>query len=71
MTWSDKKPTQEGWYWMKSDQLGPSIVQLFVYDGKLTCFIGRKLQVVREMRALDTGLCWAGPIPEPQERGTS
>jgi hypothetical protein len=56
---------------MKSDQLGPSIVQLFVYDGKLTCFIGRKLQVVREMRALDTGLCWAGPIPEPQERGTS
>jgi hypothetical protein len=62
MTWTTEKPTVPGWYWWKSKQYSPVIVEIYRLEvrGESYLLIG-----VEDAEGL-----WAGPIPLPEEENT-
>lgn len=62
LQWTDKKPTDVGWYWRKDKQSEvepnpqPYIVEVRQYDGSLC---------VSKYWKITEGYEWAGPIPTP------
>lgn len=75
ITWSDKRPTTEGWYWVKSDMgkgaLSVRIVNVFRYpDEDYLCVFSPMIDFTAAdglMPIADIEAQWAGPIAEPDE----
>ena len=67
MTWTNKPPKKDGWYWMRyKDPQSISgqttqIVYLLVVGDKGYVF------GVKDNNVQDVETQWAGPIPEPDE----
>ena len=61
LVWTQKKPTVEGWYWMRSNRCskrGPETHIVFVRE-----HCGRMCIVNWE---IPNGAEWSGPIPGPE-----
>ena len=67
--YSDQAPIEKGWYWMKSEWLGDTIIKVYTRPGhKYLCILDpsccehtkRHFLNVNSFRAK-----WAGPIKEP------
>lgn len=58
MQWTTKKPTEEGWYWVKTGTY-PRIENVFNYFGELN-MNNKPINIFKNV-------LWAGPIPEPSE----
>lgn len=62
MSWTSDKPTEPGWYWVKTNAINPQIVQLTVYvNGSNT--VSPALVAVNYN--LTGGELWSGPLVSP------
>lgn len=73
--WSREAPTEQGWYWMKrlvhSKAAGLMTAPCLVYldeNLRLPGF-GTGDLTVNKLSGSFNGVWWAGPIPEPSEKG--
>ena len=68
MRWTDKRPTEPGWYWMRpkgSVAVPPEIVQVLKHaddDEWMLRAVG-----VQGYWSRGASMEWSGPIPEPSE----
>lgn len=63
MEWTARRPTKEGWYWVRRGQ-HLTIVRLEVSDDHIRCFVEDGVTWHYEHDRYSGGE-WAGPIPEP------
>lgn len=74
LTWTDEKPTREGWYFYRHNnpdirrargdsRCSCGFLEMSSFAGYMMFCDGR---IPRSIDAWD-GLEWAGPIPEPEE----
>ena len=71
IAWSEKAPTEPGWYWLEADDYGLQVVSVS------ETLINREFSLVvaftgdsvgRTMARFVEDCKWAGPIPEPVEQ---
>ena len=63
MTWTTVKPTQAGWYWVKSNTVTPAVVQVVNQTGNVTNTLSPALVVL--VYTLTGGEQWNGPLVAP------
>jgi hypothetical protein len=70
MKWTTKRPTQPGWYWVRTPGGAGTILQLYYAHGELYYWFDKPSKHPRAVTAVsvaDARTQWAGPIPEPEE----
>ena len=60
LVWTRKKPTKDGWYWYRHEGKQPIV-------GRVLC--GGVFWAGQYFRVEDLADEWAGPIPEPKQKG--
>lgn len=64
-TWTNNKPTEEGWYWYTGKNWSRSICIEVFRDAHMWCASETRLDK-RQWQAIDNmDGQWAGPIPDP------
>jgi hypothetical protein len=68
MTWTNEKPTVEGWYWYR-DKPGASerVVELYHWQGGPKLFYREIGRILGMPIFHDEAGQFAGPIPKPEE----
>ncbi len=70
MIWTREKPTQPGWYWYRTLHHGkPTFVDMVRVYPYGDTFLVRSMEFAGTFIKDFTGE-WAGPIEEPEEKGT-
>jgi hypothetical protein len=72
MKWTDKSPTEPGWYWIRVNGIEARIVRINEYteqgEKHLTISaVGENYAIPIERLTIKFKYEWAGPIPEPDE----
>ena len=67
LQWTDKSPTESGFYWMKPyGHLDPEIVEVIIQPGKPYALFYECGSDSPNYNS-NTSHLWAGPIPKPEE----